>query len=84
MDNPCFGGAVASREAEQLGNGNGNRWGGEIPGEHEEILCLFLPRASASTRTARASVASAAESWAEGTARCVPVVDWKGKPTLVF
>lgn len=84
MDSPCLRGAVASREAEQLGSGNGNGWGGEILWEHEKVLCPFLPRASASTRTAETSVASAAENWAEGTARCVPVVDWKGKPTLVF
>lgn len=47
MDNPCFKGAVASREAEQLGNGSGNRWGREISREHEQVLCLFLAHASA-------------------------------------
>lgn len=37
-----------------------------------------------STKAAGASGASAAKNWAGGTARCVPVLGWKGRPSVVF
>lgn len=47
MDKPCFAGAGAPREAEQLGSGNGERRGSEISRELEKVPCPFLPRACA-------------------------------------